>query len=184
MEAERWQLELSAIDRLKTRMTDPNLDVIDLLKNWIHFSFVIFSINNPNEVSATLTNVMSLLGVPNDVIIDQNLRSDTEQKEKFFAYYAIVTLCFEDNGLKQGTFTKIFENDHRTAIMEQLAKYNPPMGEEYAIYCSGLTQDKIDNVKQTAQQWLSCNCVATWSGFPHRDTEKKPSGTANGRCSF
>ena len=94
-----------------------------------------------------------------------SIRAALCKKNKFFAYYAVTTLCFDDNEqetneLKENELFIGFFETNPEGIMRELFQYNPPMDEIYKNKIGSLTQDKIDKVKRAAQRWLSCNGIS------------------------
>ena len=153
VDTEHWLLVETAIDLLKKNNmeADVHLGTIEeQLTHWFHFAFINFGY--PDFGRPTKEHIPMALTLA--------LQNATSTLEQFFAYYAITTLCFDDNGQEKEPnelYTYFFERDQ--AIMNVLLQYNPPMNEKYVSSCD-LTQDKIDRVKRAAQRWLSCNNVA------------------------
>ena len=132
------------------------------------------------ELNKTLTDLKEMFGDEYDqdcLTIEniENLRSmetlehhDSPRvvslkKNKFFAYYAVTILCFDDNRQEKETdelkenelFDGFFEdNINAKIIMSELFQYHPPMNEIYGNKIGGLTQDRIDRVKRAAQNDL------------------------------
>jgi len=181
--AEHWQLVEAAIERLKARRrTEEDFDVDTALVNWIHFSLKNVYIGDTKKeyIAMALTQAVfhtAFSGEHFDNAIDliqseefaetltENFAKSAalENENKIFAYYAIMTLCFDDKGQEKeanGLFTEIF-GENSGILMEQLSKCNllPLLDEIYVIngekVSGGLTQNNINQVQEAAKRYLS-----------------------------
>ena len=112
------------------------------------------SCNNDKDEIIELYGEKIIKSFGTDKEIERNFRVVLEKVNKFFAYYAIIALCFDDNGQKNKLFVDFFEGN-LSMVMKQLSEYDPPID---AIYENDpqkiIIQGKIDKVKQAVKMWL------------------------------
>jgi hypothetical protein len=169
-----------AIGYLVKQLKDANEDAIaKALTNWINFTFNNINLCEPKReyVSKILMDTIlidSVTAEASEEYVEENaydemMWADRTRINQFFSYYAIINLCFDDNGnlKKQGLFGNFFTKEEIRKIMENLSEYIPQIeminanGEKVI---NQTTQEKFEKARMAATKWLEEHSVSSKEG--------------------